>query len=43
MSLLCENMSKGESRVETGWGLHPKVDDDNIALGVVGTVEDVRK
>ena len=34
-------MSKPESRVENGWVLHPKVDDDNIAAGVVGVVEDV--
>jgi len=30
-----------KSRVENGWDLHAKVDDDDIAAGVVGAVGDV--
>ena len=41
MSFTLWNMSKGESRVENGWVLHAKVDDDDIAAGMVGAVEDV--
>jgi len=34
-------MSKWESRVENGWVLHAKADDNDIAARVVGAVEGV--